>query len=146
MDNSRDILDELIYEGIYRDGPVTTSKVAKWLGIFQARGNHLADSKFLEFTTEILGNDRDDGRKYKAVGTTNKNYFPFLDIEMYWSPEGNLQFRVHLKENQVLKYLRSTPERESSIEISQSRKYAHRCNKNQGIRVNENGRIVPSAC
>jgi hypothetical protein len=24
---------------------------------------------------------------------------------MSWSPEGNLQFRVHLKENQVLKYL-----------------------------------------
>jgi hypothetical protein len=23
---------------------------------------------------------------------------------MYWSPEGSLQFRVHLKENQVLKY------------------------------------------
>jgi hypothetical protein len=26
-------------------------------------------------------------------------------MEMYWSMEGNLQFRVHLKENQVLKYL-----------------------------------------
>jgi hypothetical protein len=26
-------------------------------------------------------------------------------MEMYWSPEGNLHFRVHLKENQVLKYL-----------------------------------------
>jgi hypothetical protein len=40
MDNSRDIIDELIYEGIYRDdsiavykGPVTTSEVAKWLGL-----------------------------------------------------------------------------------------------------------------
>jgi hypothetical protein len=112
MDNSRDILDKLIYEGIYRDngiavfkGSVTTGEVAKWLGIFQARVNHLADSKFLEFTAEIWGKDKDDGRKYKAVGTTNKNYFLFLDMEMYWSPEGNLQFRVHLKENQVLKYL-----------------------------------------
>jgi hypothetical protein len=111
-DNSRDILDELVYEGIYRDngiaifkGLVTTSKVAKWLGILQARVNNLADSKFLEFTMEVWGNDRDDGRKYKAVGTTNKDYFLFLDMEMYWSPEGNLQFRVHLKENQVLKYL-----------------------------------------
>jgi hypothetical protein len=26
-------------------------------------------------------------------------------MEMYWSPEGNLQSRVHLKENQVLKYV-----------------------------------------
>jgi hypothetical protein len=86
-------------------GSVTTGEVAKWLGIFQARVNHLADSKFLEFTAEIWGYDRDDGRKYKAVRTTNKNYFLFLYMEMYWSPEGNLQFRVHLKENQVLKYL-----------------------------------------
>jgi hypothetical protein len=112
MDNSRDILDKLVYEGIYRDnsitifkGPVTTSKVAKWLRIFQARVNNLADSKFLEFTMEVWGNNRDDRRKYKAAGTTNKDYFPFLDMEMYWSLEGNLQFRVHLKENQVLKYL-----------------------------------------
>jgi hypothetical protein len=53
----------------------------------------------------VWGNDRDNGRKYNAVGTTNKDYFPILDMEMYWSPEGNLQFRVHLKENQELKYL-----------------------------------------
>jgi hypothetical protein len=58
-DNSRDILYELIDEGIYRDdgiavfkGPVTISEVAKWLGIFQARVNNLADSKFLEFTAK----------------------------------------------------------------------------------------------
>jgi hypothetical protein len=43
--------------------------------------------------------DKDDGKKYKAVGTTNKNYIPFLDMEMYRSSEGNLQYRVHLKEN-----------------------------------------------
>jgi hypothetical protein len=97
-DNSRDILDQLVYEGIYRDdgiavfkGLVTTSEVAKWLGIFQIRVNNLADSKFLEFTAEVWGNDRDNGRKYKAVGTTNKDYFPFLDMEMYWSLEGNLK-------------------------------------------------------
>jgi hypothetical protein len=26
-------------------------------------------------------------------------------MEMYWSTESNLQFKVHLKENQILKYL-----------------------------------------
>jgi hypothetical protein len=89
-DNSRDFLDELVYKGIYRNngiaifkGLVTTSELAKWLGIFQARVNNLTDSKFLEFTTEVWGNDRDNGRKYKAVGTTNKDYFPFLDMEIY---------------------------------------------------------------
>jgi hypothetical protein len=112
MDNSRDILDELVYDGIYRGngiavfkGSKTTSEVAVWLGIFQRRVNNLAGSEFLEFTAEVWGNDKDDGRKHKAVETTNRNFFPFLDMEMYWSLEGNLQFRVHLKENQVLKYL-----------------------------------------
>jgi hypothetical protein len=49
MDNCRDILDELAYEGIYRDngiavfkGSKTTGKVASWLGIFQERVNDLA--------------------------------------------------------------------------------------------------------
>jgi hypothetical protein len=97
MDNSRDILDDLVYE--------TTGEIANWLSIFQERVNNLAGSEFLEFTAEIWGNDKDDARKHKAVDTTKKDYFPFLDMEMYWSPEGNLQFRVHLKENQVLKYL-----------------------------------------
>jgi hypothetical protein len=112
MDNSRDILDELVYDGIYRDngiavfkGSKTTSKIASWLGTFQERVNDLAGSEFLEFTVEVWGNDKDNGRKHKAVKATNKKYFLFLDMEMYWSPEGILQFRVQLKENQVLKYL-----------------------------------------
>jgi hypothetical protein len=44
MDNSKDILNELIYEGNYRHdsimvfkGSVKRGEVAKWLGIFQAR-------------------------------------------------------------------------------------------------------------
>ena len=31
--------------------------------------------------------------------------FPYLDMELIWSKEGNLQFQVHLKPNQQLKYL-----------------------------------------
>jgi hypothetical protein len=112
MDNSRNILEDLIYDGIYRDdgiavfkGSKTTGKIANWLSIFQYRVNNLAGSEFLEFTAEVWGNKKDDGRKHKAVHATNKHYFLFLDMEIYWSLEGNLQFRVHLKENQILKYL-----------------------------------------
>ncbi len=49
MNNSRDMLDELKYEGIYRDdsiavfkGSKTTGEVASWLGTFQERVNNLA--------------------------------------------------------------------------------------------------------
>ena len=39
--------------------------------------------------------------------TINKEpNFPYLDMEMYWREEDEtLQFKVHLKKNQVLKYL-----------------------------------------
>ncbi len=109
MNDSRDILNELKYEGIYRDdgievfkGSKTTGKVASWLGTFQERVNNLAGSEFLEFTAEVWGNDKDDGNKHKAVKATKKDYFPCLDMEMYWSPKSTLQFRVDLKENQAL--------------------------------------------
>jgi hypothetical protein len=59
----------------------------------------------LSTSGEFWGNDKDDGRKYKALGTTKQKLFSIFYMEMYWSPEGNLQFRVHLNENQVLKYL-----------------------------------------
>jgi hypothetical protein len=55
--------------------------------------------QFLEFNAEIWENNKDDGRKHKAVKPTKKNYSPFLDTKMYWSLEGNLQFKVHVKEN-----------------------------------------------
>jgi hypothetical protein len=54
LNNSRDMLDELKYEGIYKDdgiavfkGSKTTGKVASWLGNFQERVNNLACSEFL---------------------------------------------------------------------------------------------------
>jgi hypothetical protein len=50
---------------------------------------------------DTLTNDRE----FPFLYADKKVYFPFLDMQMYWSLEGNLQFRLHLKENQVLKYL-----------------------------------------
>jgi hypothetical protein len=65
-------------------------QAASWVGIFQRRVNNLDSSESLEFTVEVWGNDKDEGRKHKAVEATNKNYFLCLDMEMYWSPEANL--------------------------------------------------------
>jgi hypothetical protein len=58
--------------------------------------NNLADSKFLEFTVEVWGNDRDDGRKlkYKAVGSNNKqkliSIFRYGNVLVSTSGKGNL--------------------------------------------------------
>ena len=35
----------------------------------------------------------------------NDKYFPYLDMEMYWNLRDELKFQVHMKPNQVLKYL-----------------------------------------
>jgi hypothetical protein len=110
-----------MYDGVYRDdglaafiGNRTTSEMAEWLGTFQTRVDEIAESNFLKFTAEVWGRDKDDGRKYKSVTVRDGDSFPFLDMEMYWSPDDELQFRVHMKENQALKYLnRGSAHRES---------------------------------
>ena len=46
----------------------------------------------------------DEVPRNKKVTICKEESFPYLDLEMYWRDE-DLQFRVHLKPNQELKYL-----------------------------------------
>ena len=39
------------------------------------------------------------------VSAIKGNLFPYLDLALYWTPDGSLQFKVYMKENQLLKYL-----------------------------------------
>ena len=41
----------------------------------------------------------------RTVTVKGEDSFLYLDMEMFWSKRGELQFRVHLKANQQLKYL-----------------------------------------
>ena len=58
------------------------------------------------FTMEIWNPESppDEVPRNKKVTICKEESFPYLDLEMYWRDEG-LQFRVHLKPNQELKYL-----------------------------------------
>ena len=38
---------------------------------------------------------------------SQKRYFPYLDMEIYWKLRDELKFQVHLEPNQKLKYLSS---------------------------------------
>jgi len=53
----------------------------------------------------VWGKNRDDGTVHNMVSVCKDEAFPYLDIELYWSKDGKLFFRVHLKKNQQLKYL-----------------------------------------
>ena len=70
----------------------------------------LLGEKFLKFTIDIWDPDAtllppsDAMRDSKTITINNNEGFPYLDMELYW--RGNeLQFRVHLKPGQNIKYL-----------------------------------------
>ena len=112
LENATDIFDPTMFKGIYRDDGFVVfkdnllkSEVAVWLERFQERIDELAESKFLKFTAVIWGNDKEDGKKYNNVLVNRSEYFPYLDMEMFWLTENDLNFQVHLKLNQQLKYL-----------------------------------------
>jgi len=68
--------------------------------------NELLGSDHLQFTCEIWDPTipLDVKPRNNNVTIHRGNVFPYLDMEFYW-PKEELKFRVHLKENQLLKYL-----------------------------------------
>ena len=117
LDNSKDIINDsnLIYFGIYRDDGIGVfkgkSKIATakwWLDRLQRRINKIAGNDFLKFTMEIWRSDvvvNEDGLNDKRITINRDEYFPFLDMKLSWNMNGSLDFGVHLKPNQELKYL-----------------------------------------
>ena len=105
--------DNTLLKGIYRDDGLAIfnrkmkkKDVAQWLDSFQKAINHYATNNFLKFTVTIWGANRDDRSKHPKVSIDTQEYFPFLDMELFWNQE-KLSTRIHLKPNQQLKYLNS---------------------------------------
>ena len=106
------LLDELKYFGIYRDdglgifeGKKSIEEVNDWLNKFQSSINQQATNDFLQFTAEVwkVGELNMDNVGKTSVNTDD--YFPFLDMELYWGADSELTFNVHIKPNQEIKYL-----------------------------------------
>ena len=113
LENSTELFADSIFYGIYRDdglfvrdGKRSVEEMVDWLKKFQAKVDELTESRYLQFTMEIWDpNSPDD----EIPSSTNVNInrsaaFPYLDMELYWL-NASLEFRVHLKPNQLLKYL-----------------------------------------
>ena len=43
--------------------------------------------------------------KNETTSMITDKVFPFLDLELFWGNSGRLEFKVHQKKNQLLKYL-----------------------------------------
>ena len=111
LENSDEHFKDTMFKGIYRDDGIGIFKgnwmekdIVNWLGNFQSTINRLADSEFLKFTAEVWGKDKKDGSNSKLVTVNESDHFPYLDMEMFWENQ-DLRFKVHLKKNQMLKYL-----------------------------------------
>ena len=89
------------------DGIKTKREIDTWLGLFQEKVNEIAECECLQFTKEVWGIEDDKTIINKTLTIISDEVFPYLDMEMFWNPRGELRFQIHLKPNQKLQYLNS---------------------------------------
>ena len=81
------------------EGKKKASEIKYWLEEFQQTVSTAAGNRHLQFTMEIWKNKANSltPEKEDRVQIVTNNEFPFFDMKMSWSPEGDLQFRVFRK-------------------------------------------------
>jgi hypothetical protein len=107
-----DLFDHSVYYGIYRDDGLVALKgehgpeyLKYWLTAFQWRVNELAESDCLQFTVCIWDPNFRGSWEDDKVQVFEEDYFPFLDMKLFWNDDGRLETGVYMKPNQELKYL-----------------------------------------
>ena len=96
-----DVCFDTIFKGIK-----TPDDIQKWLDNFQADVNDIAGNEFLKFTAVVWDPDNSHPGWSTSTSTIDQNpFFPFLDMQLSWSENGDLTFGVFIKPNQQLKYL-----------------------------------------
>ena len=70
--------------------------------------NKAEGNQYLQFTAKIWTKVENSPTpaKEERFQIVTKDKFPFLDMKMNWSPEGDLQFGAFRKKGQKLKYVR----------------------------------------
>ena len=114
MENTVELVLKTTFVGIYRDDDIlvfdkikTTDEICDGLEAFQREVDELTASEHLQFTVDIWDPSAPIDlvpRLKKKVTINRKEYFPYLDMELSWRDKA-LAFKVHMKGNQVLKYL-----------------------------------------
>ena len=99
--------------GMYRDdgflvlpGKKRPEEIVTWLQGFQRSVDRALGSDGLQFTATLWRmNEGWNGSSDGKVVVCTDAIFPYLDMALSWSINGNLQFSVYRKPNQELKYL-----------------------------------------
>ena len=87
-------------------GNKSLSEIQIWRDKFQEKVDEIAENDYLQLTCDTwnLGGRPSRNETETTSMVTNK-VFPYLDIEFFWDDSGRLEFHVHQKKNQLLKYL-----------------------------------------
>jgi hypothetical protein len=116
LENTQQLFKDNLFHGFYYDdgfavfdGTYLYSYYAEWRNQFQTTVNALAEGESLQYTLAIWL----DGTKRCAplhefdsqVSVVTDDRSLYLDMELKWGDLDDLQFQVHLKPKQQLKYL-----------------------------------------
>jgi hypothetical protein len=115
LENTEEHMTDVMFDSVYRDDGIlvfnkknTANEIVSWRNNFQASVNRLTQSEHLQLSVDIWDPDAPAGSASSDpnfVKICTDNVFPYFDMELYWCDNG-LKFKVHLKPNQKLKYLR----------------------------------------
>ena len=88
-------------------GKRRTSKIRDWQEEFQQTVNKAAGNQHLQFIAEkwMKEENSPNPEKQVSVQILTNNKFPFLDMKMSWSPEGDLKLGLFRKNGKQLKYV-----------------------------------------
>ena len=88
-------------------GQKSVREIKDWLDEFQKTVDKAAGNQHLQITAEIWKPDENPPPQAKEdrFQVVTKDEFPFLYMEMRWTPEGELLFSVFRKAGQQLKYV-----------------------------------------
>ncbi len=94
LENTVELMLDITFDGIYRDDVIlvfdkikTTEEICDWLEAFQREVKELIASEHLQFIIDIWDPSVPIDlvpRLRKKVTINWKEYFPYLDMELYW--------------------------------------------------------------
>jgi hypothetical protein len=72
------------------DGLKSNNEIGECLGTFQEKVNQVTGYEGLVFTVSIWRNKENDEVGHPKAEVVKSPFFPFLDMKMTWSEEGEL--------------------------------------------------------
>ena len=82
------------------------SEIQIWRDKLQEKVEEIVENKYLQFTCDYWNSGgRLSINETETTSIVTCKVLPFLDLDVFRDDSGNLEFQVHQRKNQLLKYL-----------------------------------------